>query len=485
MQDRRADILIHQHTGNSLALLDAEGRTCSYADLAVRMEHFRTSTTASRICLVLCCMERSVDGVAAYLAALCSDHVVFPIDTGVAVANLAAILTRWRPEFLLLPAACAANALATAPGYRPVANAALPGFALISSAEPAEPDVHAGTALLLRTSGTLGEPKVVRLSSHNILSNAGDIAAVMHIGAADRGITSLPLDFSYGLSILHSHLAAGASVLITKQSPETGLFWRQAGRYGVSTVCLVPSSCNRLLATGWSAAHLPLLRLVCQAGGALHDEAKLALITRLQTSRAGLAAMYGQTEATARMTYLPPELARERLGSVGRPVPSGCVRLKPLPGNTNEIIYEGGNVMLGYARDRNDLGLGDERHGILETGDLGWLADDYLFVTGRRDRMVKLSGRRLQLEDVEAWCLSTLRDAAAIMDEDVLRICTSDPSVDPVRLKTGLAHVLGISPASVAVRRLASLPLTRSGKIDLAHLSATTFATKRPTIQEG
>jgi acyl-CoA synthetase (AMP-forming)/AMP-acid ligase II len=183
--------------------------------------------------------------------------------------------------------------------------------------------------------------------------------------------------------------------------------------------------------------------------------------------------MYGQTEATARIAYVPPERLPEKLGSAGRAIPGGTLRIDGAGSGSNdrpasgEVIYEGPNVMMGYATQRADLAAGDELGGVLRTGDIGYLDDDgYLFLTGRSKRIAKVFGLRINLDEVELM-LREHGPAAVVADDESLRgFCGFGTDDSVLELKSSLSRRLQLHPSALDLRRVDSLPVTSSGKID-------------------
>jgi long-subunit acyl-CoA synthetase (AMP-forming) len=183
--------------------------------------------------------------------------------------------------------------------------------------------------------------------------------------------------------------------------------------------------------------------------------------------------MYGQTEATARISYVPPERLSEKLGTIGVPIPGGRLRLEPLEGGTGggaaELVYEGENVMLGYAETAADLALGDTLLGVLRTGDLGTVdGDGYFSVVGRLKRFAKLFGRRVSLEDIERELESAfpVRAIATEAGERLKVALAVDGDLRDDAVVSHLAKFLAVPPAAIVLRRLAELPLTATGKKD-------------------
>ena len=187
-----------------------------------------------------------------------------------------------------------------------------------------------------------------------MVANARSIADYLDLRASDVAITSLPLHYCYGLSVLHSHLLVGASVVLTDLSVADACFWDLAGRTGVTGLAGVPHTYALLDAVHFGPAlpELPALRYLTQAGGRMAPDRVREYAGLARERGVDLFVMYGQTEATARMAYLPPELALDHADTIGRPVPGGSFRLAPVPdapAGCGELVYSGPNVMMGYA----------------------------------------------------------------------------------------------------------------------------------------
>ena len=317
-----------------------------------------------------------VDGVVAYLGALAADQVVLLAGDS-ALDGLAAA---YDPDVVV-----------GARGRRDVRP------------ETAH-ELHPDLTLLLSTSGSTGSPKLVRLSAESLLANAASIVEALGIRATDVAATTLPLHYCYGLSVLHSHLLAGASLVLTERSVVDEEFWSDVAAYSVTTFPGVPHTYDLLDRSAFADRDVPSLRYLTQAGGRMAPERVQELVALGRRKGFDLVVMYGQTEATARMAVLPPDLAEVAPGAIGRPVPGGRLSLRPVPEapeGIGELVYEGPNVMLGYAEAPADLALGRTTH-ELATGDLGRLRPDGLWeVVGRRGRVAKVLGLRLDLDRVE------------------------------------------------------------------------------------
>ena len=183
--------------------------------------------------------------------------------------------------------------------------------------------------------------------------------------------------------------------------------------------------------------------------------------------------MYGQCEATARMGYLPPERAVEKRGSMGIPIPGGRFRLVDAEGGeitaphtTGELVYEGANVTLGYAERGEDLAKGDERSGVLQTGDMAQFdADGFYYIVGRKKRFLKLYGNRVNLDEVERLikgAFDGIDCACGGVDDHMVLFVTDETMAAPVC--EFVAQKTGINPVAFHSMVLAEIPKNDAGK---------------------
>jgi acyl-CoA synthetase (AMP-forming)/AMP-acid ligase II len=379
---------------------------------------------------------------------------------------LARLAGAYRPAAVLAP-----DTLATPEGWMP-GPSLVPGYVIALAVAPADLTLHPELSLLLTTSGSTGSPKLVRLTARNLASNATRIAEYLALGAGERAVQSLPMHYSYGLSVLNSHLVAGGTVVLTPHSFMRPEFWRDADEERATSFAGVPYMYETLHRLRFEPARHPTLRTLTQAGGALRRDLVTHFHARATAAGARFFVMYGQTEATARISYVPPERLSEKIGTIGVPIPGGRLRLEAHEHSdlgAAELVYEGDNVMMGYAETASDLALGDVLCGVLRTGDLGTIDDEgYFTVVGRLKRFAKLFGRRVSLEDVERELESTF-PVRAIATDTGERLGVSvavDGAVRDEAVVAHLAQFLAVPPAAIVLRRVAELPLTAAGKKD-------------------
>jgi len=334
--------------------------------------------------------------------------------------------------------------------------------------------------LLLSTSGTTGSSKFVRLSYRAVTANAEQIATALRITAEDVAVEHLPVHYSYGFSVLASHLVRGAGVFLMDDSITAPSFWPKVQQARGTHFPGVPFHYTVLARFG--LAHVPgSVQTFTQAGGALDLGLQRKLQGQIAARGGRFFVMYGQTEAAPRMTTLPSEDFGKKSGSVGVALKGGRLEIRDddghnLPANEiGTVHYTGPNVMLGYAVSRADLAAADELQGHLDTGDLGYLdADSFLFLSGRTQRFAKIGGLRLGLEDIERE-LAPIATVAALDKGERIAVFyeTGDEAALRKKLKA-LTLEYKILPSSFLLRSIQSLPRMRSGKIDYARLKALT-----------
>ena len=326
---------------------------------------------------------------------------------------------------------------------------------------------------MLTTSGSTGSPKLVRLSFSNILSNAKSIAQYLKITDLERPITSLPMNYSYGLSVINSHLINGATILLTNFSVVQKEFWNFVKNKKATSIAGVPYTYQMLKMLRFANMDLPYLKTLTQAGGKLSSNLVKEYSDYAIKNSKEFIVMYGQTEATARMSYLPFNISQEKFESIGIPIPGGKFSLKDLDDKNEihqsniqgELIYEGPNVSLGYANNITDLAKGDENFGKLYTGDLAYKDDNgYYFITGRMKRFIKIYGNRINLDEIEQIIFSKNIECACDGVDDKMTIYTTNKDKAEEILNL-LTSILKLNFRAFEIRTISEIPKNSSGKV--------------------
>lgn len=449
--------------------LRTAGAELTYRELADRVAAV-AGRLGDRRRLVLLAGDRTVDAVVTYLAALAGGHPVL-MASGDGATGRDALVAAYDPDVVAGPAG---------------------GRWRIAERRPDTAHrLHPDLALLLPTSGSTGSAKLVRLSHENLQANAEAIAGYLDIREADRAATTLPLHYCYGLSVLHSHLLRGASLLLTDRSVAEPGFWELFRSQRGTSFAGVPYTFDLLDRVGFEGMRLPHLRYVTQAGGKLAADRVRRYAALGRRHGWDLVVMYGQTEATARMAYLQPDLAAAHPDCIGIPIPGGGFRLDPLPDwpepDTGELVYTGPNVMLGYAQTPADLAAGATLT-ELRTGDVARRTTAGLYqIVGRRSRFVKIFGLRIDLPRVEAvlvghgvtaGCAGDDRELVVAVERGSDRAATgegaavADQTVAGAELRRLVARECGLPVRVVRVCPVTALPRLPNGKPDYPAIRA-------------
>ena len=329
--------------------------------------------------------------------------------------------------------------------------------------------VYKNLALLLTTSGSTGSKKFVRISYENIHNNTKNIIKYLKINQSHKTITTMPPFYTYGLSILNTHLFVGASIVVTEASIVEKLFWDLLKNQKITSFGGVPYFYEILKKVKFNKMVLPNLKYFTQAGGALNKDLIKYFIDCAELNKSKFIIMYGQTEATARMTYLPYNAIKKKIGSIGIPIPGGEIELKNIKISKNnkkgEIIYKGKNVSMGYANSYSDLKKKNENNQILSTGDLAEKdKDGYLFIIGRKSREIKLHGHRINLNELEAMLASKGYRCICHYFDNIVTIFHTNKSYDKKILKN-LSLISKININSLRLKLLKEFPYNNNGKI--------------------
>ncbi len=424
------------------------------------------SEIEGRTLVFLFCRNR-LESIMGYVNFINHGIVPVMIDADLDNKLLKKLLNIYRPSFLWLPDDCRKDFLE----YRIVFS--LGRYVLLSTGEEHPYPLHKDLAILMTTSGSTGSPKFVRLSYENIRVNTESIIDYLNIDENERSITNLPMHYVYGLSIINTHLYAGASLVVTDKTMFQKEFWQLFKEKEVTNFGGVPYTFEMLNRLRFFRMDLPSLRTITQAGGKLDPELHKKFAEYAEKQGKRFFVMYGAAEATARMGYLPPEDSLRKSGSMGIAIPGG--RFELVDENRNvidsadtpgELVYYGPNVMMGYAECGEDLAKGDEMQGTLRTGDLAVKDDEGFYtIVGRKKRFLKMFGKRTNLQEVEHIIRQhfNLSDVACGGIDDRLFVFVTENSVVD-EIIPYLSTKLGLHPTAFRVKRLEDIPKNASGK---------------------
>lgn len=452
-------------------LFVSEESSVSYGDIKSLSEQPEIKATCGLLVITL--VDNSIDSLSGYLALLIANSVQLLQSPEISKSTFRSLINSYSPSYMWLPQA---RTIELGSGE---VVAIYRSFCLVRL-KSASYFVNRSLALLLATSGSTGSPKFVRLSQMNVLSNAKSIASYLMLNSDEIPITTLPPSYTYGLSIIHSHFLVGATIAITNKTFFDRAFWNFLRKVNATSLGGVPYHYEMLKKLRFSKMELPSLRTLTQAGGRMEPELSLEFATHCHMRGMRFFTMYGQAEATSRMSYLPSNKAISKAGSIGIAIPYGEFWLEDENGQViyhphvpGELVYKGPNVSMGYAYGYKDLAKDDERCSVLRTGDVAKRDQDGdYFIVGRLKRFIKLFGHRVNLLDVEKHLVDAGYSVACAGQDDRLEIYVTDPSQsEATEIKTIIIEFLKVAPLGVAVIGIKSLPRSTAGKIQYAELT--------------
>lgn len=448
----------------STALIDDSGISLTYDELN------QATTPPDRLArsVVLLLVENAVASVIDLISLARANAIVALLPVDVDLVQLMEVVDRIRPVEIW-------GCSVLVEGYEPRDTTLDRQIALFP--DELSHSISNPFGLLLITSGSTGVPRIVGLSWNSVMANASSIGQALGIESSDVALAHLPLNYSYGLSILTSNLYFGATVVLTKHSVLTKELWDAVDQLKVTSFAGVPSTYEFITRMKKVLRDHKSLRMATQAGGKLKSNLRDQILEQCSEAGPEFFIMYGQTEATARMTVATPDVLRKNPASVGWPVPSGRIEIQdPGPDGVGEIIYSGPNVMLSYIRTNQDFHDFIDLDGRLHTGDLGRLTDTGLEIVGRLARFAKIAGMRIQLDDVENAL--NLGETVVLSDDSCLYyVTTVEPSDTRAFIKQQAAS-LNIHSNLIRLRVVSQLPYLVSGKVDYATLEKELFGSE-------
>lgn len=456
----------NEHKKNT-ALLDESGTALTYAGLKASGEEIAAGI--GRRCLVFSLCENNVGSVVGYTAFVNNGIVPVLLNSHMDRELLGELIARYKPSYFWVPA----SRVSEFERYQVTKALEMYEYVLLRTSFDIEYPLYQDLCLLLTTSGSTGSPQFVRQSYVNVLSNARAIAKYLQLDESERPITTLPMNYTYGLSIMNSHFLAGAVLLLTDKGLMQKEFWNFFKEQKATSFGGVPYTYEMLDRLRFFRMDLPSLRYLTQAGGKLTPELHKKFAEHAREKGIQFIVMYGQCEATARMGYLPAEKSLEKCGSMGIAIPGGKFRLIDVNGQdvkephvTGELVYEGANVTLGYAECGEDLLKGDERGGVLQTGDMAQFdGDGYYYIVGRKKRFLKIYGNRVNLDEIDRLIKAQFNNidcASAGVDDHMYLFVTDEALVEDV--KRFVVHKTGLNPAAFKTVVIEEIPKNDSGK---------------------
>ncbi len=451
--------------GDKIAIIDEDRAKITYRQFA--QEGKQLADAVGNRCLVFCLCENTIGSVLGYSAFV--EHRIVPalLSSHLEMGLLENLLSAYCPSYLWVPKAQENSFPDTKAVYESYQ------YVLLKTDYGKDFPLYEELCLMLTTSGSTGSPKFVRQSYANVKVNAESIAEYLSLDETERPITTLPMNYTYGLSIINSHFLVGATLLVTEKGLMQKEFWNFFKEEQATSFGGVPYTYEMLDRLRFWRMELPSLKTMTQAGGKIIPELHKKFAEYAAGNGKRFIVMYGQCEATARMGYLPAEKAIEKCGSMGIAIPGGEFHLADAEGKeisepfvTGELVYKGENVTLGYAECGEDLIKADERHGVLQTGDMAQFdSDGYYYIVGRKKRFLKIYGNRVNLDEVDRMVkgeFGNIECASAGVDDHMYLFVTDKSIADEV--KEFVAAKTKLNPAAFQPIVVDEIPKNDAGK---------------------
>ena len=453
-----------------IAVITDRGETLTYGQLQEDTERF-SSYYKGGFMFTLC--ENMLGSFVGYVACMNKRIPQVLLDGSKDLELVQRLIAIYQPEYIWMPTSRVCEI-----GGSTIYSYQEYSLQEMSYSEPIkDKSVSPILQLCLTTSGSTGSPKLVRLSERNLESNAESIAEYLHITENERPVTSLPMYYSYGMSVINSHLIKGATILLTDKTVMQRDFWSFMKEQKATSIAGVPYTYEMLKRLKFFRMELPELKTMIQAGGKLNSAYVKEFVDYAEHNGKKFIVMYGQTEAAPRMSYLPFDKAVEKNASIGIAIPGGQLKVIDTNGHDitepnidGELVYMGENVCLGYAEKREDLMNGDENHGELHTGDLARFdSDGYFYITGRMKRFVKVWGNRCNLDTTEQLVKAITPNCACGGVDDLITVFVTEDGLKE-KIMSLLVEKTGFNPRAFQVKKIDTIPVKTSGKIDYQEL---------------
>lgn len=450
---------------NHIAVETEQGQKMTYAQLKKDGDSIAAEMEPRRFTFCLC--ENTIGSLVGYVAFMTHNIPTVLLDASKDSSVIGSLIEHYKPTYIWKPIY----------GHTDITD----GIETILKYEDYELvktnyegyEIHSDVLLCLTTSGTTGSPKLVKLTKENLRSNAESIAEYLKITEKERAITSLPMYYSFGMSVINSHLIKGATLLLTDKAVIQREFLNFLKEGKATSIAGVPYTYEMLCRLRFLKMDFPELKMMIQAGGKLNADIVKEYVETAQAKGKEFIVMYGQTEAAPRMSYLPFDKALEKYASIGVAIPGGKLSVRDVndkeittPETDGELIYEGPNVCMGYAECIEDLTKGDENHGVLHTGDVARFdSDGYFYITGRMKRFVKVWGNRCNLDATEQLVKTITTSCACVGVDDKITVFVTTEGLED-RIKNHLVDKTGLNIRAFDVKAVETIPTLPSGKLD-------------------
>jgi long-chain acyl-CoA synthetase len=407
---------------DKVALISPGSKSFNYSEIINLYKKITKEIDQKSVIIII--TNNTCESIIGYVSFFKSNHVIILLDEKFDLKYINKIIKDFEPNYIYCSSDFRKNIKFKKEFFR------YKNFVILKTKYKINKKINKKNKLLLTTSGSTQSPKFVRLSEENISNNTKIIQKYLNIKSSNIAITTMPMAYSYGLSIINSHLNTGGKIVVTNKTVFEKEFWQSFKKFNVSTISGVPQFYEQLRKLKLEKMNLSNLKYLTQAGGSLSKDNLDYFYNLCSIKKIKFIVMYGQTEASPRMAYLPWKNFLNKRQSIGKEIFGGKFELVDKKNNiitkpfeTGEIIYYGKNVCLGYAYKNKDLKIGDNNNGKLFTGDLGYKdKENFYFIVGRKNRISKIFGIRVDLDEIEKELRKRGINIKFIPDNNYLKI---------------------------------------------------------------
>lgn len=452
---------IHKYS-KKIAIVD-NNKKISYAKLIKHSKKLVKKIEKRSLVFIL--GGNNYETIAYYVGLVRSKSVVVLVDQNLNDLFLKNLVKKYKPNYIILP-----NKKKKIIGYNKTSN--FLNYIALKKKNNNKIILHEDLAILLTTSGSTGSPKLVRQSYKNYIDNSKNIIQELEINSRDSVITTLPISYTFGLSIINTYLISGSKIILNEKSILETDFWKIFNKYSPTSFYGVPFTYEILVKLKFKNFKNKNLKILGQAGGKLNSDIFKKIVNFSLNNNIKFYSMYGQTEATARMSILNHKYALKKIGSIGKPLKNGKFliinknkKIVNKPFYKGELLFKGKNVSYGYSNNYLDLSLGNLNNFKLFTGDIAFFdKDKFFFIVGRKKRIIKIFGSRVNLDEVENIIEKLGYKSICKQEDNILNIKIATNRFNEKYLINKISELFNLNKSIIKLEKVSRLSRNKIGK---------------------